>query len=104
MAGEQNKRNLPYIKTGTVDTNGGWVDLTYGADGKTFADFVKIRNSGGTNTLLFSFDNVTFFGVPPTPAQPVDVDWRVNKIFLKAAAATTTYEVLCTSGKHFRPY
>ncbi len=111
MASQTNTRNIPYVLNGTVNNTGAWIDVTFrpsggGAtgDGITWADSVLIRNHDGANALTVSFDGGTTFFTIPINTNPIAIDWRIKQIFLKAAAGTAAYQIICTAGKQFRPF
>ena len=108
MSGQQNQRNAPYHRNGTATGTAAVVDLTYLSDGKTMADWVNIQNTDGANALLVSFDGGTTFRTiriaSVSNESSLTIEWRLKNVVVKSAAASTTYEIICTSGKQFRPF
>ena len=97
----QNKRIAPYIIAGTATGTAGTVDLTHSNDGRTLADYITIQNTDGANNLLFNFDGGSTFATIK-PGNSFDLEWRLTNITLKSSGASTTYEIVAFTGKHFR--
>lgn len=102
MAGQYFKA-LPYIRTGTAAVAPAQpVDLTYNADGKTFADYVAIQNTGAA-VLYVNFDDGADF-ISIAVGGSFELEWRLATLYVKTLAGNATYQIVCTTGKQFRPF
>lgn len=84
----------PWVGAGSVDTTGADVDVRdpFGPT-RSIAKQLAVKNTGGTNALKISFQGSTGTFLTIAPGESFGVAaCSVSNIWLKAAAATTTYE------------
>ena len=99
----QNKKIAPYHRNGTAGVVATPVDLTVKVGQLIYdADYITINNKGA-NALLISFDNGTTFATI-NAGNSFDLEWRLSSLIVKTAAGNTDYEIVCVSGKQFRPH
>lgn len=89
--------SIPWAVTGTTAAAPGVtaVDVRQPADqyGKRQpAGAFAAKNTGATNSLLISFDNVTFLTIAPGESFAAE-QVAMATLFVKASAGTTTFEI-----------
>lgn len=74
------------------------VDVTRNADGRTYATYLRIKNSGAANKLLVSFDGGTNFFTLEL-GEEIEVNSQVFTIVVKSNAATADYSIICVASR-----
>jgi hypothetical protein len=74
------------------------VDVTRSGDGRTYATYLKIKNSGVANSLLVSFDGGTNFFTLAV-GEDLEVSSQVFSVVVKASAATADYSIVCVASR-----
>jgi len=89
----------PYHRNGTATGTPATVDCSRAQDGVALANALSIKNTGGTNNLLVSFDGGTTFATVEPSGGVLSVIGRIASMVVKSSAATTSYETVLVSNK-----